>query len=112
MASIHDGADPRARPALVGTTLEEQQRIDDLIAGEGIDHEPLLVGGDHLLVGGVDVEDALVENIDVLHERDLILQPRLGDDALRLAEFEHERLLRLADGEQRQIGDDGGNAER
>ncbi len=104
-------ADSRAGDALVAQALEEQQRVDDLVAREGIDHEPLLVGGDHLLAGGVDIENALVEELDVLDERDLELQTRLGDDALRIAEFEHERLLRLADGEQRQIGDEGGEPE-
>ena len=74
---------------LVAHALEEQQGIDDLVTREGIDDEPLLVGGDHLLRGGVDVEDALVEEHDILDERDLVMQPRLGDDALRLAEFEH-----------------------
>ena len=63
------------------------------------------------MAGGVDVENALIEELDVLDERDLVLQTRLGDDALRIAEFEHQRLLRLADGEQRQIGDEGGDAE-
>ena len=96
---------------LVAHALEEHQRVGDAVARKGIDDEPLLVGGNHLLRGGVDVEDALVEIFDVLDERDFVVQPWVLDLALRLAEFEHQRLLGLVDREQRQIGHDRGNAE-
>src|SRR5262249_38304798 len=67
------------------------------------------IGGDHLLARCIDVENALVEELDILDERNLVLQARLGDYALRITEFEHQRLLGLADGEQRQITDEGGD---
>ena len=59
----------------------------------------------------VDVEDPLIEEHDVLNERDLVLKTRLGDDALRPAEFEEQCLLSLADGKQREIGDERGYSE-
>ena len=59
----------------------------------------------------VDVEDSLIEEHDVLNERDLVLKTRLGDDALRPAEFEEQCLLGLADGKQREIGDERGDSE-
>src|SRR4029078_10092460 len=109
---FEQGPEGRFGASLVGDALEEQQGVDDLVTRKGINHEPLLIGSDHLLRSRVDVEDALVEEHDVLNERDLILQTRLGDDALGPAEFEKQRLLRLTDGEQRQIGKQGRNAEK
>ena len=47
-----------------------QQRIDDPVAGEGVDLEPALVGRQHLLALHVDVLDALVDPHDLLGERD------------------------------------------
>ena len=41
--------------------LVEAQRIGDPVAREGVDHEPLLVGGDDLLRRVLEVEDALVD---------------------------------------------------
>ena len=102
----------RIGDALIAHALEEHQRIDDAIAREGIDHEPLLVGGDNLLRGGVDAEHALVEIFDVLDEGDLVVEPRVLDLALGLAEFEHKRLLGLFDREQRQEGSNRGDAEQ
>ena len=93
------------------TLWKNSSGIGDAVARKGVDHEALLVGGDHLLRRGVDVEDALVEIFDVLDERDLVVEPGVLDLALRLAEFEHQRLLGLVDGEQREIGHDRGNAE-
>ncbi len=105
------GADTGAGDALVAQGLEEQQGIHDAVARKRVDHEPLLVGGDHFLARSVDVENALIEELHVLNERNLVLQARVGDDALRLAEFEHQRLLGLAHGEQREVGDERGDAE-
>ena len=86
------------------TDLIEQQRIDDAVARKGIDHEPLLIGGGHLLRRRIEVEDALVEVVDRLHHRDLPVQPRVGDDLHRLAELEHDGLLVLVHDEQREVG--------
>ena len=41
--------------------LVEAQRIDDAVAREGVDHEPLLVGGDDFLRRRFEIEDALVD---------------------------------------------------
>ena len=53
-------------PAMRADRLVEAQRIDDAVAREGVDHEPLLVGGDDLLRGQVEIEDAPVEIDHVL----------------------------------------------
>ena len=70
---FENGAKARIGDALVAHALEEQQGIGDPVAGKGVDDEPLLVGGDDLLRGGIDVEDALVEIFDVLDEGDLVV---------------------------------------
>ena len=63
------------RPQLLGQLLlgagadVHQQRIDDPVAGEGVDLEPALVGRQHLLALHVDVLDALVDPHDLLGER-------------------------------------------
>ena len=88
-------------PSIDADRLIEPQRIVDPVAREGIDHEPLLVGGDHFLRRRVEIEDALVEIDHAVDQRQLEVQARLGDDAHRLAEPDHQRLLRLVDGEQR-----------
>ncbi len=67
---VDDRAEPRAHHALVAHGLVELQRIGDPVAREGIDDEPLLVGGGELLRRRVEVEDALVEDLDRLHDRD------------------------------------------
>ena len=51
--------------------LVEAQRVLDTVAREGIDHEPLLVGGDDFLRRRFEVEDALVDADDVVDERRL-----------------------------------------
>ena len=76
----------RADAALVTHGLEEQQRVGDAVAGKGIDHEALLVGGGDLLGLAVEVEDALVEIIDGVDERHLPVEAGRRDDALGLAE--------------------------
>ena len=43
--------------------LVEPQRLLDAVARERVDHEPLLVGGDHLLRRVLQIEDALVDPI-------------------------------------------------
>ena len=71
-------ADFRAedRPKLVGQLLlvaganVHQQRIDDAVAGEGVDLEPALVGRQHLLALHVDIEHALVDPHHLLGERE------------------------------------------
>ena len=85
--------------------LVEAQRLLDAIAREGIDHEALLVGGDHLLRRVFQIEDALVDPDHAVDQRHLEVQAGLGHDADRLAEPDHQRLLRLIDGEQRRIAE-------
>jgi hypothetical protein len=64
------------RPQLVRDVLRglrrdvHAQRIDDPVAGEGVDLQPLLVGGEHLLVVHPDRLDALVDPDDLLEEGD------------------------------------------
>ena len=47
-----------------------RQRIDDAVAGEGVDLEPQLVGREHRLPLHVEIEHALVDPDDLLDERD------------------------------------------
>ena len=57
--------------------------------------QPALVAEDDLLAGRVVIQQAAVEGDDRLDERDLGLQPGLGDHADRLAELRDEDLLGL-----------------
>ena len=91
---------PVAGPVLVAHGLIHAQRIDDAVAGEGVDLEPLLVGGDHLLGRHVEIEDPGVEIGHLLQEGDLPVQAWLFDHALRIAVLHHERLFGLVDREQ------------
>ena len=86
--------------ASVPDRLAEPQRVGDPVAGEGVDHEPLLVAEDQLDRRRVEVEHALVEIIDLLDERHLHVQPGSCTIAHRVAELQHQRLLGLMDGEQ------------
>ena len=86
--------------------LIEAQRVDDPVACEGIDHEPLAVLGDDFLRGRIEVQDALVDIDDVLDDRQLPVQPRLRDDGTRIAELKDDRLLCHADSEGGQIEPD------
>ena len=61
--------------------LIESQRIDDPVAQEGVDIEPVVVRGQHLLLGRLDVENAIVEEDDVFDERKFDVKPRLCDEA-------------------------------
>ena len=101
---FEEGAKPRPGAKFVTHRLIEQERVGDAPAGEGIDHQTLLIGCDYLLRRGIEIEQPLVEIDDVLDERDLVVEAGLGDETLGLAELEHERLLRLVDGEERQVG--------
>ena len=59
-----------SRQLLLGAGADvHQQRIDDPVAGEGVDLEPALVGRQHLLALHVDVLHALVDPHDLLGER-------------------------------------------
>ncbi len=66
-----------------------------LSAGEGIDHEPLLVGRDHFLRRRIEVEHRLSKNSTFWMNGILYLRPGVGHESLGLAELEHQRLLRL-----------------
>ena len=50
---------------------KKRRRIVDAIAGEGVDHQPLLVRRDHFLRRRFEIEDALVDGDDVVDERHL-----------------------------------------
>ena len=49
--------------------LIEAQRVLNAIAGEGVDHQPLLVRGDDLLRRRFQIEDALVDGDHIVDER-------------------------------------------
>src|SRR5262249_4194978 len=139
---LKHGAQPRISSLLVAHRLEEQERIDDLVAREGVDDEALLIRCDHFLGTRVDVENALVEIFDVLDERNFEIEARAGilrteqiaarllaaglfggallrrrqparrvDNTNRIAELQHQRLLRLLDSEERKISNDRGDRE-
>ena len=86
--------------------LIEAQRVLDAVAGEGIDHQPLLVRSDHFLRRIFQIEDALVDRDHGVDERRLEIQARFGDDADRLTEPHHQHLLGLRHGEDRAVADD------
>ena len=99
---VEQGREPRIGALDRADGLVELQRIVDAIAREGIDHEPLLVGGDHFLRRIFEIENALVDIDDAVDQRHFEVQARLGDRRSdRLAEAHHQRLPRLVDGEQR-----------
>ncbi len=97
------------------------QRVDDLVASEGVDDEPLLIGGDDLQRWRIEIEDAPVEIFDVVDQRQLPVQAGLGDRLQGLAErrdnlseAQHERLLRRVDREEAHVeqeADDGDDDE-
>ena len=100
--------------ASVTRALPETQRIDDAVAREGIDVDPLLIGEQNLLHRRIQIENTPVEVLDVLDERHFELQPGLAFDADRIAELQDQRLLRLPYGKRgaqqqddRDDGDDG-----
>jgi hypothetical protein len=87
----------------------EFERVDDAEAGEGVDVDPLLVGENDLLHRRVEIEDAIVVVGDVLNERELKFKSRLAFEPDRIAELKDERLLGLADDEQRARRDHQGD---
>ena len=86
--------------------LVKPQGILDAVTGEGIDHQPLLIRGDHLLRGIFEIENALVDRDHGVDERRLEIQAGFGDDADRLAEPHHQHLFGLDHGEDRTVGND------
>ena len=82
-------------PLLVAQRLVELQRVDDLVAGEAVDDETLLVGGGDLLRQAIEIENALVVDLDRVDERDLPVEAGLLHFALGLTEAQNERLLVL-----------------
>ena len=76
-------------------SLEKAQRVGNAVPGEAVDVQAALVRKDDLLARGVEVEQAVVEVEDGLHEGDLNVQAGFLDDADRLAELGDEHLLRL-----------------
>ncbi len=67
-----------------------------------------MIRRDHLLRRGVQIKNALVEEIDVLDEGNLPVQTRIRNDALRLTDLQNQRLLGLMYREKREIGADQG----
>lgn len=110
-AGVDDRREARAHHAFVADRLEEFERIDDAVARKRIDDETLLVRGDHLLGRHVELEHAAIEEGDVLDERNLEVEARLPDHALRLAELQHQRLCRLVHRENGARADDEGDDE-
>ena len=91
-------------PSTLVDRLIEFQRIDDAVADEAVDLQPLIVGGEHFEIWAFDVEDAVVEADDVFDQRKFEMQPGLRDQTAPrdgLAEAQDEGLLGLVDGEQR-----------
>ncbi len=100
----------------VAHRLVEFERIDDPVFQEGIDLDTGIVGGEHFLRRRLDIEDALVEQNDILDEGNFEVQARFGDKAAprnRIAETQYKRLFGLTDGEDRRHNDDdGGNRQK
>ena len=86
----------------------EPQRILDSIARERIDHQPLLIRGDHLLRRIFQIENPVVDADYGVDERGLEIEPRFGDDAYRLAEPHQQHLFGLVDREHRAVANDDG----
>jgi hypothetical protein len=85
--------------------------IMDAPLDEGINQNRLLLGGKEALrFGGIERQDALVENAYVLHQRPLERQARLGNHFLDFAKLENDRELPLIDGKHGH-GKQGQNAE-
>ena len=97
--------------ALVLDGLIKAQRFLDAITREGVDHEALLIGGDHLLRRVFQIEDTFVDPDHAVDQRHLEVKAWLGHHADRLTEPDHQRLLGLIDGEHRRVAEHhrGGN---
>src|SRR6202040_1403890 len=103
------------RPFGRANRLIEFERIDDPVAQEGIDIEPVIVGREHLLSRRLDNEEAIVEKNDILDEGVFEMKPWRGDETApgdRLAETQDKRLLGLVHGENRGQRDDHEDDER
>ena len=75
---VQQGREPRIGAFDRADRLIEPQRIGDLVAREGIDHEALLIGGDHFLRRIFEIEDALVDVDHAVDKRHLEMQPGLA----------------------------------
>ena len=94
----------------VGDGLIEQQRIVDLVAHEGVDLQPLIVGHQHFLALVVERENALVDIDHRIDERPLEIEARGVDEvAHRLAETQDQRLFGGIDDECRHRRDNDGD---
>src|SRR5688572_9829272 len=71
--SLEEWPEAGAGNSLSAGGLIEEKRIGDAPAGEGIDDKALLIRRDHLLRGGIEIEQPLVEIFDILHERNFEL---------------------------------------
>ena len=105
-AGVQGAAQTVAQARFVVDRLQEAQRIDDAVAGEGIDVDALLVRQDHFLGIRVEIEDALVELDHVLDKGNLEVEPGFADDPHGFAELQDDDLLALVDGKKRAGRDD------
>ena len=94
-------AKPVARRRFAAQNLQELQGVGNPVAGEGIDLDAFLVGEQEFEFRWIEVQGPPFVHADVLQERNLEVQPRLGDDPHRVAELQHDRLFGLMDREQR-----------
>ncbi len=112
MAEFDYRAEARFHAFLIAQRLIELQRIDDFITREAVDDETLLVGGGDLLRLAVEIENALVVDLDRVDQRYLPVEARRLHDALWLTEAQHERLLVLMHDERRGIDRHGSETDR
>ena len=84
----------------------EHQGIDDAVAHESVDFEPLIFRHQHFLPLVVERQNPPVDIDDVIDERRLQVQSRSVDHvADRLAEAQHQSLLGGIDGIEREAHD-------
>src|SRR5215510_3562349 len=76
------------------------------VPSECVNHQPLLVGSYHFLGRRLQIENTFVEVDNRVDEWRLDVQTGLADHSDRLAKADHQRLLRLINGEQRRESDD------
>ena len=80
-----------------------------LIAREVVDDELFLVAGRDLFTAAFGVEHAAIDLDDLFEERNPELKPRLGDNANRLTQTQHQGLFPLMHRKHRHQRDDDDN---
>jgi len=92
--------------------LIEAQRVGDPVACESIDFQVLAVGRQDRLHRQVKVEHPLIDIVDVLDQRHLEVEARLGEDLAHRPEAQDERLLGLMNREHGREHRDGSDREK